>query len=36
VLWGCGSREELEKSGASVLVKDANQLMQYIEKGSLQ
>lgn len=36
VLWGCGSREELEKSGASVLVKDADQLMQYIEKGSLQ
>ncbi len=36
VLWGCGSRDELEKSGATVLVKDADRLMQYIIKGSIQ
>jgi len=35
VLWGCGGREELEKSGAEVLAEDAQQLYRYITKGKI-
>ena len=35
VLWGCGGRDELEKSGADVLTRDTDELYRYITEGKI-